>query len=214
MRWQRPGQRLIEPDAFIPLAEETGLIFLIGRWALEEACSKARNWHQSAVSGNRPFVSVNLSARQFEQPDLLRQVRSALSASGLAPSFLQLEITETAIIKNPQAAIATLRALKKLGVVIAIDDFGAGYSSLSYLQQLPVDRLKVDRTFTRSLHPGDEGASVVKAIIEMAHALGIRVTAEGIETARQLNILRELGCDCAQGFYLSHPVPAHELRDI
>ncbi|HTE84352.1 MAG TPA: EAL domain-containing protein [Dehalococcoidia bacterium] len=211
MRWQRPGRPVLQPDSFIPLAEETGAIFMIGRWTLMEACRHARDW-PLLTAGTRPSVSVNLSACQFEQRDLMRQVRSALDVAGLEPSALQLEIAETTIIQNPRTAVATLGALKALGVSIAVDNFGSGFSSLNCLHQLPVDWLKIDGAFVRSLRAGAAGAAAIEAIIAMAHALGIRVTAEGVETRQQYSILADVGCDCAQGHYISHPVPADDLN--
>jgi diguanylate cyclase (GGDEF)-like protein len=212
VRWQRPGQPLLEPDSFVPLAEETGLILPIGRWVLDEACRQAKAWQ--GIRGATPYVSVNLSARQFEQRDLARQVRTVLRAWDLKPSILQLEITETAIIANPEAASRTLKELRELGVHIAIDDFGSGYSSLSSLQRLPVDRLKLDRPFVQELQQGDTGAAVAQAIISMAHALSIEVTAEGIETEEQRTVLTALSCDSGQGYYFSRPVAAEVLTEL
>jgi diguanylate cyclase (GGDEF)-like protein/PAS domain S-box-containing protein len=212
MRWQQPGLPLREPASFIPLAEETGLILLIGRWALEEACRQAKAWQ--AVPGAPAFVSVNLSARQFEQQDLADQVHAALRAAGVGPEALHLEITETAIIKDPKAAIATLTALRKLGVHVAIDDFGTGYSSLSYLQRLPVDRLKIDQTFIQGMQSSNADSAVVQAVIALAHALNIEVTAEGIEMEEQRSVLADLGCDYGQGYYLSRPLPPDALAEM
>jgi diguanylate cyclase (GGDEF)-like protein len=211
VRWNHPERGLLGPDTFIPAAEATGLILPIGRWILEEACRQAVGW-QSARSKDDPFrVSVNLSARQFEQPDLVEQVAGALKQSGLEPSALVLEITETAVIRDPDAAIGTLSALRALGVRVAIDDFGTGYSSLSYLERLKVDILKIDRSFLFGIERSQSTAAIVQATIAMAHVLGIEVTAEGIETEDQLSMLAGFACDDGQGFYLSKPVPSDEV---
>lgn len=212
VRWYHPTRGLLGPDKFIPLAEETGLILPIGRWVLEEACKQAAFW-QPSDRGAEPFrVSVNLSARQFDQPDLVEQVASALRRSRLAPAALMLEITETAVIQHPDSAIATLAALKRLGVRVAIDDFGTGYSSLSYLERLNVDMLKIDRSFMQGLERSSTTEAIVHATIVMAHVLGMEVTAEGIETADQLAVLSALACDFGQGYYLSRPRPASEIQ--
>ena len=212
VRWQHPLKGLIQPDAFIPLAEETGLILPIGRWVLEEACRQGRAWqerHQGA-----PIVSVNLSACQFQQPDLVEDVAQALRASGLERGRLKLEITESAMMADPDAAIATLRRLKDLGVRIAIDDFGTGYSSLGRLRRFPVDLLKVDRAFVAGLGHEAEDAAIVRAVVGLARALGLGVVAEGVETGAQLAWLRELGCELGQGFYFGPPVPAEAIAAL
>jgi diguanylate cyclase (GGDEF)-like protein/PAS domain S-box-containing protein len=214
VRWQHPLRGLLEPDSFIPLAEETGLILPAGSWVLDQACAQARAW-QTQSGGDLPIrMSVNLSARQFEQADLVEQVTAALRRSGLPPECLELEITETTVIQNAEGTIAMIQALKDLGVRLAIDDFGTGYSSLSYLRRLSVDTLKVDRSFMVGLRRDHSTAAIIQAIISMAHALKIDVTAEGIETEDQLELVRHLGCDYGQGYHLARPMPGQELAQL
>ena len=214
LRWNHPRLGLLAPDAFIPVAEETGAIFPIGRWVLEHACSEAVAW-QPAGDSAEPFrISVNLSARQFEQPDLVEQVVLALQKSGLHPQALVLEITETAVIRNPESAVVALAGLRSLGLQVAIDDFGTGYSSLSYLERLKPDILKIDRSFTQRLEHAGPTEAIVRATIVMAHALGMEVTAEGIETMQQASVLTALSCDYGQGYYLARPGPAAAARDV
>lgn len=212
VRWEHPEYGLLGPNTFIPVAEETGLILPIGAWVLEEACRQATEWQQ-ALPADVPFgVSVNLAVRQLEQPDLVEQVAAVLRQTGLEPHRLELELTETAVIKHTETMIATIAALKELGVRLAIDDFGTGYSSLSYLQRLAVDTLKVDQSFTRGLEPDSSTTAIVQAVIMLAHALDMSVTAEGIETPQQLELLTALGCNLGQGYYFSRPCPAAELE--
>jgi len=211
LRWQHPEHGLLGPGTFIPMAEETGLILPIGRWVLEEACRQAAEW-QAALPASSPFgVSVNLAVLQLEQPDLVDQVATVLRETGLEPQRLELELTESAVIKHAESAIATIGRLKTLGIRLAIDDFGTGYSSLSYLQRLAVDTLKVDQSFTKGLAPGSTTTEIVQAVIMLAHALGMSVTAEGIETAEQLTLLTALGCENGQGFLFSPACSAVEL---
>jgi diguanylate cyclase (GGDEF)-like protein/PAS domain S-box-containing protein len=214
VRWQHPQRGLLEPDSFIPLAEETGLILPIGSWVLAQACEQARQWQSRRGDGAPLRISVNLSARQFEQPDLVEQVAAALKASGLRPECLELEITESTVIQNAEGTIAMIQALKDLGVRLAIDDFGTGYSSLSYLRRLSVDTLKIDRSFVVGLRRDHSTAAIIQAIISMAHALTIDVTAEGIETEDQLELVRILGCDFGQGYHLAKPMPGEQLSEL
>jgi EAL domain-containing protein (putative c-di-GMP-specific phosphodiesterase class I) len=215
VRWQHPRLGLVQPSDFIPLAEETGLIVPLGLWVLRAACRQARAWNAARASDNAVMVSVNLSARQFREPTLVADVAGVLAETGLAPELLRLEITESAAMDDADATITTLHALRALGVWLSIDDFGAGYSSLAYLQRYPVDALKIDRAFISALEADGEqeagGEAIVAAIVGLAHALGIRVVAEGLETAHQLARLRALGCDRAQGFYFAPPGPVDEL---
>jgi diguanylate cyclase (GGDEF)-like protein len=212
IRWCHPHQGLVSPGRFIPVAEESGLIIPIGAWVLEQACLQLRDWNQEEHSGPRGTVEVNLSARQIDDPQIVATVESILERTGLPPENLTLEITESALMRDAASALRVLGALKELGVLLAIDDFGTGYSSLSYLQRFPLDILKVDRMFVGELGQGTGGDEIVAAVIQLAHALGLQVVAEGVETERQLDILRGMRCDYAQGFLFSRPVPAEELR--
>jgi diguanylate cyclase (GGDEF)-like protein len=214
VRWEHPTHGLVLPARFIPLAEETGLIVPIGQWVLEEACRQARAWHLQFPAQQRLLMSVNLSARQFQQPDLLQVVTNALRQSGLAPRHLKLEITESVAMRDAQSTIETLRALTDLGVQLAIDDFGTGYSSLAYLNKFPLHALKIDRSFVAKLGEGIENAAVIRTIIALAKALNLHVTAEGIETAAQAQELEMLGCELGQGYLFSRPQPSEALRDL
>ncbi|MDH4654868.1 EAL domain-containing protein [Pseudomonas sp. BN606] len=207
VRWQHPRLGLIGPGDFIPLAERSGQIVALGTWVLREACMQGKRF------GAPLFVSVNLSAEQFRRPGLVAQVRSALEDNGLPASRLELEITESMMLDDAQGALETLKGLSELGVRLSMDDFGTGYSSLSYLGRYPFDTLKIDRSFIAQLKEGSNLA-VVSAIIQLGHALSMTVTAEGVETAEQLESLRDLGCDELQGFYLGRPLPAESLRAL
>jgi len=205
IRWQHPTRGLTAPMDFIPLAEESGLIVPIGEWVLREACQQACAWQ---AAGLRPLrVAVNLSAQQFRQKNLVEVVRSALSAARLEPRYLELELTESAVMHDAEQSIEILRQLSALGVRISVDDFGTGYSSLSYLRRLPLDKLKIDRAFIRDVVANRDDAAIVRAIVSLAHNLRLKVIAEGVETPDQLDFLRELGCDQYQGFHYSVPVP-------
>ena len=205
VRWEHPERGLVPPADFIPLAEETGLIVPLGRWVLEQACEQLAEWQKLYPGDPLLEMSVNLSVAQFKRPDLGASVAEVLRRTGLDPRTLTLEITESMMVEDVGAALATLQELKALGVKIAVDDFGTGYSSLSYLKRFPVDYLKIDRSFVEGLgcDPKDEG--IVVASIELAHALKLEAIAEGVETEEQLERLRALGCDLAQGFYFQRP---------
>jgi diguanylate cyclase (GGDEF)-like protein/PAS domain S-box-containing protein len=211
LRWDHPDQGLVTPNRFIPVAEESGLIIPIGAWVLGEACRQLRRWQVKRYGGLQGAVEVNLSARQVDDPQIVATVAQILSETGLNPSYLTLEITESALMNDAAAALSVLRALKELGVTLAIDDFGTGYSSLSYLQRFPLDILKIDKTFVDELGTAPEGSEIISAVINLAHALGLQVIAEGVETELQLEELERLDCDFAQGYLFSRPVPAHEL---
>jgi diguanylate cyclase (GGDEF)-like protein/PAS domain S-box-containing protein len=211
LRWDHPDQGLVTPNRFIPVAEESGLIIPIGAWVLHEACRQLRRWQIKRYGGLQGAVEVNLSARQVDDPEIVATVERILSDTGLSPSHLTLEITESALMHDAASALRVLRALKDLGVTLAIDDFGTGYSSLSYLQRFPLDILKIDKTFVDELGVAPEGSEIVAAVINLAHALGLQVIAEGVESERQLDELARLDCDFAQGYLFSRPVPAHEL---
>ncbi|HEX6623563.1 MAG TPA: EAL domain-containing protein, partial [Pyrinomonadaceae bacterium] len=193
---------------FIPLAEETGLIVPLGLGVLEEACRQLREWQTASPSNSALTVSVNLSGKQLAQADLVEQVQGVLRGAGLDPRCLKLEITESVVMDNAEAAAAVLSRLRALGVGLAIDDFGTGYSSLSYLHRFPVNTLKVDRSFISRMASGDENLEIVRTVITLAQNLGMQVVAEGIETGEQLALLKALRCDYGQGYFFSQPLPA------
>ena len=211
IRWQHPERGLVPPVSFIPVAEESGLIELIGQWALRTACEQNRRWHLEGLPPLR--VAVNISARQFgDSRGFADVVASLLNSTGLDPSYLELEITESMLLKNVAENVKVLQKLGELGARIAVDDFGTGYSSLAYLKQLPIDTLKIDRTFVSDIETDADDAAIIQAIIAMAHGLDLRVIAEGVETEGQLAALRRLGCDEYQGYLLAKPLPAAEFR--
>ncbi len=211
MRWHHPRRGMLQPAEFIDIAEESGLIVPLGTWAIMEACRQATRWDAEGV-GSGLSMSVNLSARQFLLPDLPDIVSAAVRESGLPPERLCLEMTETALMDEGDATLASLEALRALGVQLSVDDFGTGYSSLAYLKRFPVDWLKVDQSFVDGLGTDAEDTAIVTAVISLAHALDLHVVAEGVETADQLANLRTLGCDIGQGTLFSAPMPASELR--
>ena len=210
LRWRQEDGTLISPDRFIPLAEETGVIVELGNWAIDQACRQLVSWQAMGLDDLR--MSVNLSARQLRDSGLIDTVAQALSRNGMSPSALELEITESSVMERPSEAIELLDALKASGVSIAIDDFGTGYSSLSYLKLFPLDRLKIDRSFVSDIETDPNDAAIVTAAVSLAHNLGLRVIAEGVETATQVARLRELGCDELQGYHFSKPLPAPEAE--
>jgi diguanylate cyclase (GGDEF)-like protein len=199
LRWQHPELGAVSPARFIPIAEETGLIVPIGAWVLKTACAQTREWQRRGV--RRFAVAVNLSPRQFAADNLLDDIRSALAESGLAPQDLEVEITESMVMNNPDQAIDVLRQVKALGVSVAIDDFGIGYSSLAYLKRFPIDTVKVDRSFVEDIPADENSMAIAQAVIAMAHNLRLKVVAEGVESEGQLSFLRGEGCDDIQGFY-------------
>jgi diguanylate cyclase (GGDEF)-like protein/PAS domain S-box-containing protein len=208
IRWNHPSQGMIRPDLFIPVAETTGLIIPIGRWVLKEACFDLMRW-QKMMHGHQPlFISVNISSKQFLRSNLIKEIQEILEQSGLPPEQLKLEITETTMMQDAAETIRQINQLKETGIQIVIDDFGTGYSSMSYLQQLPVDTLKVDRSFISKIkHAGaDENRNIVETIITLAHNLKMNVVAEGVETIEQQTVLANLKCQLAQGFYFSKPL--------
>ncbi len=210
VRWAHPERGLISPDRFIPLAEETGLIEPLGTWVLNEACATASRWQQRGIRDIH--MAINLSPRQFAQPDLAAQVRQALQVSGIEPNQLELEITETALMEQREHAQSILFALKEVGVSIAVDDFGTGYSSLAYLKQFPLDRLKIDREFIRDLPKSEMDGKIAATIIALGRNLGLEVLAEGVEAPAQLEFLHRERCTLYQGFYFGPPLPADELE--
>jgi diguanylate cyclase (GGDEF)-like protein/PAS domain S-box-containing protein len=208
VRWQHSERGLVSPMDFIPVAEETGLIVPIGRWVLREACRQMSEWKRRDASAMPLFMSVNLSGKQFTQPDLLGQVTRILEETGLDPRSLKLEITESVVMENIDAAIETLESLRSLGVEVSIDDFGTGYSSLSYLHRLPIDTLKVDRSFVSRMASNNENTEIVRTIVMLAQSLDMKVVAEGVETSEQLSQLQILRCEGAQGYLFSRPLDA------
>jgi len=209
LRWRHPTRGLVGPAQFIPLAEESGLMFPIGEWVLREACRQARQWQREGL----PFirVAVNISPMHFLQPMFLDIVRSALFDHDLEPQYLEIELTETTVMDHVESSIEILEELSRMGVLVSIDDFGTGYSSMSYLRRFPIDKLKIDRSFINDLTTNADAASIVKAVISLAHSLRLKVVAEGVETAAQLQQLRELGCDQFQGYYCSPAVLPGEI---
>jgi EAL domain-containing protein (putative c-di-GMP-specific phosphodiesterase class I) len=203
LRWHHPRLGWISPARFIPVAEETGLIVPIGEWVLRTACRQIRDWCDKGI---QLPVAVNLSARQFREPNLAQTINRIRSESGVAPEYLEIEITESGALLNTGSAIATLAQLKANGINIAIDDFGTGYSSLSYLKRLPIDTLKIDRSFIDNVAADSGDRAIVAAIIALAHSLNLKVVAEGVETESQVAFLTRCGCDFAQGFLFSPSV--------
>jgi EAL domain-containing protein (putative c-di-GMP-specific phosphodiesterase class I) len=205
LRWHDPDLGDVAPAAFIPVAEESGLILQIGEWVLREACRQNRAWQRAGLPVMP--VSVNLSAVQFRQAALEQLVMDALRDADLPPECLELEVTETSIMHDMETVRGTLEALRSGGIRLSIDDFGTGYSSLAYLKRLPLDRLKIDRSFVQDVPNDTDDAAIAAAIVGMAQTLGLRTLAEGIETTSQLEFLRRLGCEEAQGFLFSRPLP-------
>jgi diguanylate cyclase (GGDEF)-like protein len=212
IRWRHPERGLIEPDLFIPLAEESGLIVPIGEWVLREACRHLRIWQDQGLPLVR--VGVNVSALQFRRLNLVDTVRRALTDAGVSARSLEIELTESALMTHPEESAEVLERLSRMGVVMSIDDFGTGYSSISYLRRFPIDKLKIDRSFISNLMSSADDASIVRAIISLAHSLRLKVVAEGVETADQLAHLQKLGCDQYQGFYFSPPVSAEAFVEM
>jgi diguanylate cyclase (GGDEF)-like protein/PAS domain S-box-containing protein len=208
LRWSHPDMGEVSPGSFIPVAEETGLIVPIGEWVFGEVCRQLREWDGAAVR-----VSVNVSARQFRQPELVELIRRSLNDARLQPDALAVELTESALIDDPENAAATLGKLKDMGLTISLDDFGTGYSSLSYLKRFPIDSLKIDRAFVRDIVTDPDDAAIVTAIITMAQSLKLDVVAEGVETQQQVDFLRARGCHAAQGYFFSKPLPPEQAGE-
>ena len=214
VRWQHPERGLVSPADFIPVAEETGLIVPIGQWVLREACRQAMAWQREFPSAPDLVMSVNLSPRQFQHHNLLEDISSILFESGLDPEFLELEITEGAVMEDANAAREIMQKLRDIGISLAIDDFGTGYSSLSYLKRFPVSVLKIDQSFVRGLGQDDQDSAIVRGVIALAQSLNLTVTAEGIETLEQLAQLRQLGCNHGQGYLLSRPLTGEAIGNL
>jgi len=214
LRWKHPEQGMVAPSVFIDVAEQSGLIEIIGPQVLRVACTDAMQWRRDAAAGDEVFVSVNVSPRQLQSGDLPQQVADILRDTGLAAQQLHLELTETAVIGDESHASALLTRLRSTGVKVWLDDFGTGFSGLSHLRRVPVDGVKIDRSFIADVLRDPDDLALTTAIIAMAHSLGITVVAEGVEKEGQYAILRERGCDLAQGYWLGHPVDAAEFAEL
>ncbi|HME40777.1 MAG TPA: EAL domain-containing protein [Steroidobacteraceae bacterium] len=212
IRWVHPTRGVVSPADFIPLAEECGLIGAIGEWVVREACRQARAWQLDGVPPLR--ISVNLSASQFRDTGLVDNIRRALDDAGLQARYLEVELTESAVMSDPEQSIAILEQLSAMGVLVSVDDFGTGYSSMSYLRRFPIDKLKIDRVFINEIVSRPEDASIVRAIVSLAHSLRLKVVAEGVETSAQLDFLKTANCDEYQGFHFSRPLPAAEFEHL
>jgi diguanylate cyclase (GGDEF)-like protein len=212
IRWVHPTRGIVSPAEFIPLAEECGLIGTIGEWVIREACRQTRAWQLSGVPTLR--VSVNLSASQFRDSGLVDSIRSALDDAGLQARYLEVELTESAVMSDPEKSIAILEQLSAMGVLVSVDDFGTGYSSMSYLRRFPIDKLKIDRVFIDEIVSRQEDASIVRAIVSLAHSLRLKVVAEGVESPAQLDFLKNAGCDEYQGYHFSRPLPAADFERL
>jgi diguanylate cyclase (GGDEF)-like protein len=210
IRWNHPKLGLLPPEEFLPLAEETGLIVPIGDWVLYEACRQAHAWHAAGITHLR--MAVNLAAQQFRQANLVETVGGALAESALEARFLELELTETAVMQDAEESASILQRLSSIGVRLSLDDFGTGYSSLSYLQRFPLNKVKIDRSFVREIARSEGNAEIVRAIVSLAHSLRLSVIAEGVETVEQLDFLAKIGCDQYQGYYRSSALPADALE--
>ena len=211
VRWERPGHGLVSPADFVPVAEETGLIVALGQWVLAESCRRLRRWQQYYPRAAGLSVSVNLSSRQLRHPTLVNDVARTLRETGVDPACVTLEITESALVDNPEATTRLLHQLKRVGVQLAIDDFGTGYSSLSYLGRLPVDTLEIDRSFVHGLGQNSRDTAIVREILQLAGTLQLATTAEGIETDAQLATVRRLGGVSGQGFLFARPLAPDDV---
>jgi diguanylate cyclase (GGDEF)-like protein/PAS domain S-box-containing protein len=212
IRWIHPEKGFIPPMEFIPFAEETGHIHSISRWVLKTACNQNKTWKEKGYEHIK--IAVNLSGKTLTQKNLVQHIQQTLQQYHINPHEMELEITETAVIADINHSVDILNSLKQLGLIISLDDFGTGYSSLTYLKKLPIDILKMDREFIKNIVSEDEECFIVKTVIELAHNMGLKVVAEGIETKEQLEVLRKSGCDIAQGYYFSKPVPALEIEEL
>jgi diguanylate cyclase (GGDEF)-like protein len=212
IRWRHPERGIVMPEEFITLAEDCGLIGSIGDWVLNEACRQCKAWQKDGYPPLR--VAVNVTATQFRQGNLFSVIQKALDEHQLDPRFLELELTESAVMTNPEESAGILERLSTMGVLVSVDDFGTGYSSMSYLRRFPIDKLKIDRGFVKDLMTRADDASIVQAIISLAHSLRLKVVAEGVETVEQLDSLKSMGCDQYQGFHFSPPLPAADFSDL
>lgn len=214
IRWKHPEKGLVPPSEFIPVSEDTNLIIPITLWMLRHSCEQLVEWQSLTPLNKNLFLSVNLSGKHFTQTDLVSQVRKIVVETGIEPSCLKLEITESAVMENAETVILMLKELKEIGVQLSIDDFGTGYSSLSYLHRFPIDTLKIDRSFVSTMEDGSENGEIVRTIIALAKTLGMNIVAEGIETVHQLHQLRVLKCEYGQGYLFSIPIPAEDAESL
>jgi EAL domain-containing protein (putative c-di-GMP-specific phosphodiesterase class I) len=212
VRWLHPDMGMVSPARFIPIAEETGQIVEIGLWVLREACRQTQCWDEAGHTHLR--VAVNVSARQFNQDDFAVQVKQVLKDTGLAPDRLELELTESMIMQRPERVVAVMTELRALGVKFSIDDFGTGYSSLSQLKRFPIDKLKIDQSFTRDIGTDANGAAITRAIIALGRSMRLLVVAEGVETSEQQRFLVESGCHSMQGYLFSRPLPSDDFAEL
>jgi EAL domain-containing protein (putative c-di-GMP-specific phosphodiesterase class I) len=214
LRWQRPGFGLVMPREFVPVAEETGLILISGLWVLREACRQMRAWNLQFPSDPAFTVAVNISGKQFAQPDLVSEVDRILRETCLDPHCLKLELTESVTMREVERAARIFGELKTLGVRLSMDDFGTGYSSLSYLRRFPLDTLKIDRSFVSEMEDTSESRAIVQMILSLGRSLGMEMVAEGVETAEQVSLLRSLGCEYAQGYFFSKPTDQEGMAEV
>ena len=212
IRWSSPDRGLVYPEQFVSMAEESGLIVPIGRWVLREACRQVQAWLDAGLRALP--VAVNTSAVEFRHADFLEGVAQILKETGLAPRYLELELTESVLMHDAESSVSVLESLKAMGVRLAVDDFGTGYSSLSYLRRFPIDTLKIDRSFVGDIATNADDSTIVSAVIAMGRTLGQRVIAEGVETQEQLTFLRTRQCDEGQGFHFSRPLPAEDFARL
>ncbi len=212
IRWEHPERGMVSPNEFVFIAEETGLIILIGEWVLRTACEQMAIWHKAGFNELR--VGVNLSSLQFRQGNIVKTIKNILAATGLDPQYLELELTESIMMQDVEETIATLWKLKEMGLKLSIDDFGTGYSSMSYLKRFPLDTLKIDKSFIKDVMTDSDDAAITKATIGLAKGLGLTTIAEGVETKEQLTFLRKQGCDQIQGYFISRPVPAEKVEQL
>ncbi|RYG53128.1 EAL domain-containing protein, partial [bacterium] len=214
IRWKHPERGLVSPIDFIPVAEETGWIVPIGRWVLEQACSQLALWHQNLPTDIPITMSVNLSGKQFSQPDLITSIEDLLARHQIPPGCLKLEITESSIMENAEAVTERLLRLRAIGVKLGLDDFGTGYSSLSYLHRFPLDTLKIDRSFIARMNEDGENREIVRTILSLGKNLGMEVVAEGVEEIEQLVDLRNLDCKHGQGYFFARPLTSDQAQDL
>ncbi|RQO61535.1 EAL domain-containing protein [Pseudomonas sp. KBW05] len=210
LRWERPGYGAVSPGVFVPILERLGLINIVGRWVIEQACQQIAQWQHSDIGAME--VSVNVSGHQLIEGDLITDIGQLLADAGVEPHWLEVELTESSLMENTPHTISSLQRLRAMGVKIAIDDFGTGYSSLAYLRRFPLDTLKIDIAFVREVTSNPQDAAIARTIIELAHSLGLRAVAEGVETPAQLAFLKEAGCDQLQGYLFSRPLPVAALE--